>query len=192
MNNAKVYALADKFEVLDLKELAKSKFEISLTKDPPAEVISEVIGFVYGHTPSDDRSLRDLLADYCAKEIDQLQTCPEFRSIMENVGAFCFDLSLGLIASRQVFMSERTCLTKEKKLLFQEIATLKEEMERLERVTNTQQARAEAKLEKARDLLNDNVECRHCSTDFSCYFENLNMHSQAPRLRCTKCQTKHT
>ena len=193
MNNAKVYALADRFEVLDLKELAKSKFEISFTKDPSAEVISEVIGFVYGHTPSNDRSLRDLLADYCAKQTYRLQTCPEFRSIMESVGAFCFDLSLGLIASRQVFMSEHTCLTKEKNLLFQENATLKEEMERLERVTKTQQAHAEAKLEQAKDLLNTNSSCRHCSANFFCYFENLNMYSQAAlQLRCAECQTRHT
>ena len=106
MNNAKVYALADKFEVLDLKELAKSKFEISLTKDPSVEVISEVIGFVYDHTPPNDRSLRDLLVDYCAKRTDRLRTCVELRSTMENVGAFCFDLLLR-------FMSECTCLTKE-------------------------------------------------------------------------------
>ena len=106
MNNTKVYVLADKFEVLDLKELAKSKFEISLTKDLSVEVISEVIGFVYDHTPSDDRSLRDLLVDYCAKQTDRLQTCAEFRSTVENVGAFCLDMLLR-------FMSECTCLTKE-------------------------------------------------------------------------------
>ena len=106
MNNAKVYALADRFEVLDLKELAKSKFKISLTKDPPVEAISEVINFVYGHTPFNDRSLRNLLVDYCAKQIDQLQTSAGFRSTMENVGAFCLDLLLQFTSERKALKAK--------------------------------------------------------------------------------------
>ncbi|MCJ1263408.1 hypothetical protein MMC22_003278 [Lobaria immixta] len=60
-NNVRVYAIADKYDIPGLKELAKSKFWILVAS---AELIlnhPSIIYEIYNTTPSTDRGLRDIV-----------------------------------------------------------------------------------------------------------------------------------
>lgn len=68
-NNVKVYAIADKYVIPGLKELARTKFRnlassIELLLDFPS-----IISKIYDTTPAEDHGLRDIVMDVCAPHV---------------------------------------------------------------------------------------------------------------------------
>ena len=59
--NARIYSLADKYEILVLKGLAKTKFELVARADWNTIEYPLSIEIIYESTPSSDRGLRDIV-----------------------------------------------------------------------------------------------------------------------------------
>ncbi|KAI9753456.1 MAG: hypothetical protein M4579_005140 [Chaenotheca gracillima] len=67
MNNALVYAFADKYDIIGLKELAKTKFLRSLETNFSKLRHLEVVQAVFETTPDSDDGLRDMMAIHCSE-----------------------------------------------------------------------------------------------------------------------------
>lgn len=85
--NALVYSIADKYEIEDLKALAKVKFETFAfaawnCKDFPA-----IVAQVFDTTPESDLGLRDVVSLICAKHIDEILTSEVWSDLLTDNGA---------------------------------------------------------------------------------------------------------
>ena len=69
MNNIGLYALAEKYNISALKELAKTKFESCKVPDK-ASHSREVIGAIFDSTPDTDSGLRDIVISRAANASD--------------------------------------------------------------------------------------------------------------------------
>lgn len=90
--HAKVYAIAEKYNIKPLKDLACTKFEIAADRDWYSPYFPVTIGFVYTSTPPDDRGLRDIVVKLSRDHLKPLLDRPEFESMMEDNGDFGKDL----------------------------------------------------------------------------------------------------
>jgi hypothetical protein len=90
--NARVYALADKYDVRGLKAFSSKKFKNSLATPWSSEVFSEIIRVVYESTPSTDRGLRSIVTETARKRGNCLMDCTEFRVLLESAPDFTIDL----------------------------------------------------------------------------------------------------
>lgn len=82
--NAKVYALADKYQITALKDLAKDKFEAALSSGWDIIGFPEVIGMVYTTTLASDRALRDCLAPFLVKHKEDLRENEAFMGLVRG------------------------------------------------------------------------------------------------------------
>ena len=65
LNNVAVYAIAEKYDIPELKELAQVKFESSLGDQEPHSNLPIIVNAVWETTPSSDRGMRDVVFEYC-------------------------------------------------------------------------------------------------------------------------------
>lgn len=82
--NAKVYALADKYQIGPLKDLAKEKFSAALKSGWDIVNFPEVIEAVYRTTLASDRALRDCLAPFMKKHIEELRKHKGFMGLVSD------------------------------------------------------------------------------------------------------------
>ena len=67
MNNIRVYALADKYNIPALKELAKTKFETCVTaRRPEITRFAEIVDSIFNSTPETDPGLRAIVISRAA------------------------------------------------------------------------------------------------------------------------------
>lgn len=90
--HAKVYAIAEKYNIKPLKDLARTKFEKAADRDWDSPYFPITTGFVYTSTPPDDRGLRDIVIKLSKDHLKSLLDRPEFESMMEDNGDFGKDL----------------------------------------------------------------------------------------------------
>ncbi|KAE9973043.1 hypothetical protein BLS_003780 [Venturia inaequalis] len=94
MFHAKVYAIADKYDVPKLKILASEHFVRSFaTAESTVRDIAETIEYVYDSTPESDRCLRDIVVHIAADRTSDFYRCPEFEAMAGTVSDFCNDLA---------------------------------------------------------------------------------------------------
>lgn len=82
--NATVYALADKYQITALKNLAKYKFESALHSGWDIVNFSEVVGMVYTTTLASDRALRDCLAPFLVRHKKDLRENEAFMGLVRG------------------------------------------------------------------------------------------------------------
>ncbi|KAL8920631.1 MAG: hypothetical protein Q9208_006113 [Pyrenodesmia sp. 3 TL-2023] len=70
-NNVLVYALAEKYDIQPLKDLAKEKFELRSATPWEDDDLVAVTELVHNVTPATDRGLRDLTVRHCSEHIDR-------------------------------------------------------------------------------------------------------------------------
>ena len=87
-----VYALAEKYGIRYLKELACSNFKQAADTDWESPFYPATISAVYTSTLPGDRSLRDITVANSKIHIDSLLKNPEFETMMEENGEFGKDL----------------------------------------------------------------------------------------------------
>ena len=110
MNNIHVYAIADKYNMPALKELAKTKFINN--KSPPnaasATAFSEVINAIFHSTPDTDSGLRDVVIQRCSRAIvlEKILENDLLASVIRDHGTF----ALGILReiSRSTARSRRS------------------------------------------------------------------------------------
>lgn len=98
-NNALVYALAEKYEIVELKSLAIERFNARAGAGGGtgftwlSDDFSDIVRAVYEMTPDNDRGLRDVLTEICAENLsDQMLDSDDFKNIAAHFGVFCLDL----------------------------------------------------------------------------------------------------
>ncbi|PLB47857.1 hypothetical protein P170DRAFT_465392 [Aspergillus steynii IBT 23096] len=94
--NIRVYQIADKYVVPQLKQLAKEKFEIVLKACWQMDDFPTAIAEGYGCTPKEDRGLRDPLVKISHEHITQLLAKDDFQTALEETTGFAADLAQGL------------------------------------------------------------------------------------------------
>lgn len=73
MTNTEVYGIAERLDIPDLKELAKSKFEKSIGNNPCSfDDFSGIVRRVLQVTPSKDKGLREVCVDICVRSYDRM------------------------------------------------------------------------------------------------------------------------
>ncbi|QDS67630.1 hypothetical protein FKW77_004415 [Venturia effusa] len=90
----RVYALAEKYNIPNLKNLACEHFvrTFAITESSVRDM-AETIEYVYDSTPESDRRLRDVVVHVAADRTSEFYRCPEFETMAGNVGEFCNDLA---------------------------------------------------------------------------------------------------
>ncbi|KAL8895564.1 MAG: hypothetical protein Q9207_008116, partial [Kuettlingeria erythrocarpa] len=103
-NNITVYALAGKYDIQDLKDLATEKFRSR--SDPYFWMQSDLflaLEVIYSNTPSGDRGLRDIISKLCAIRTDEFSENPRFRELMCKDGSMALDV---LVHSRTIYKND--------------------------------------------------------------------------------------
>ncbi|KAL8785822.1 MAG: hypothetical protein Q9213_003129 [Squamulea squamosa] len=91
-NNVLVYAIADKYDIDLLKELAQTKFEIRVADKWAVSDVLKVLPNVYTTTPTTDRGLRKPMLDVCLRYMEQLMCDMNFRLLLQEDAGLCFDV----------------------------------------------------------------------------------------------------
>ncbi len=93
LNDISVYAIADKYCIPNLKELAISKFRSLAYSVWPHYDFPAIVISAYDSTPDNDEELRDTVATICARHIDDvLQDKSSSALKMKNIGIIGFDM----------------------------------------------------------------------------------------------------
>ena len=124
MNNVVVYAIAQKYDINELKELATLKFRRLLCLNVPNYAILTIIGAVYETSFITDPGLRLVAASYCAHHSTHFLADDRLPSIIEHYSEF------GLDVLREVSMySARNA--KEQQHFYKQLVTLYKGMAQL-------------------------------------------------------------
>lgn len=91
-NNVLVYALADKYDIDLLKELAHTKFQIRTADEWAVSEIVNVLQNVYTTTPTTDRRLRTVMLQVCLRYMEDLMQDETFRQLLHGDASLCFDV----------------------------------------------------------------------------------------------------
>lgn len=91
LNNVDVYAIAEKYNLPALKELAAKKFRRDICKCPLTG-LTVIAHKAYTSTPSTDRGIRDLVIQICETNFDQIKDARDIGAVMEANGDFGYDM----------------------------------------------------------------------------------------------------
>jgi hypothetical protein len=89
ITNAKVYIIADKYDVQALKNWAATKYEEVLPKSWNNSAFTESARIIYDNTPETDRILRDVIVQGASENIDGLLDRGKFVDLLKSHGTFC-------------------------------------------------------------------------------------------------------
>lgn len=92
MNDVRVYAIADKYVIPGLKELAKTKFANLASSTELVLRFPTVICEIYDTTPPEDRGLRDIVTDICCLSVQEIVRHNEWSDAVRTHVDFVFDL----------------------------------------------------------------------------------------------------
>ena len=83
--HAEVYAIADKYDLPELSELAMSKFSKELMWDHDRTEFLRSVPKVYDLTPDSNRGLRDVVVAYVRQHAEELREGKELASLFDSV-----------------------------------------------------------------------------------------------------------
>ncbi|EMC94015.1 hypothetical protein BAUCODRAFT_74825 [Baudoinia panamericana UAMH 10762] len=89
--HTRVYALAEKYDIPSLKQLAKIKFEMAMACNYDSPDFPDVLFEVYCSTIDNDRGLRDTVCE-AFKCHPQLATTPDVRAAIQDLPSLALDL----------------------------------------------------------------------------------------------------
>ena len=198
MSNVLVYAVAEKYDIPDLKALAKRKFQDVAESKWPLDDFHAVAEAVFSTTPDGDMGLRQTILDVCEEHFQEILRDEESRAGFLSVQAIA---AVVLNAAVRKFDQDKVLL---------EGSTAKEIEMRIE--LSVAKADAKEALKRKEDWISEfdsllkraeNIDgCRHCHEDFNGSLERVvpsfrfASHGGTPeslgmQLRCAKCRTKH-
>jgi hypothetical protein len=176
--NMRVYALAEKYEIHQLKEFAKSRFSKQAWDNWSSLEFLDVLGWVFDSTPSSDQGLRDVVTQVCSKNIRSLITNETFRNTITDIPC------LGTSLLQRV--SEETGAT---------ITGLREELAK----ASKKKGKMREERDKARALLDRAIEltnldyCRFGCTGSRTFLKRSTSNSQDTIIMtCSGCGADHT
>ena len=189
MNNVLVYAIAEKYDIPDLKALAKHKFQDLAWSKWPHEDLHAVVESVFSTTPDNDMGLRQVVLDICEEHFEDILRQEEFRAgflEVHTIAAVVHGAAVRRIDHDKILLDDalakQTAMRNE---LSQARADVKEAL--------NQKYDWPSQLDALFKSVNKIDASRHCHEEFQWYLERLgNAQNLGMRLRCAKCQTKHT
>lgn len=72
MNNVVVYAVAQKYDIPELKELAKERLTKSLREGGLMADLPSIVDAIYETTPSTEVGLRNVATAFCKDSIEEI------------------------------------------------------------------------------------------------------------------------
>ena len=187
MNNVLVYAVAEKYDIPELKELAKSRFQTLVRSKWPHDDFDAVIESIFSTTPDEDIGLRQIVLDICEENFeDILKTRDSRAGFLENqaIAAVVLDAAVRKIDQDKMLLDEA---------LAKQIALGAELLEANEDKQEAINDRNEwtSKLDSKLNNINDFKSCRHCHEQFQWLLERtMGFGSLGMQLRCRCCRTK--
>ena len=103
--NACIYALADKYEIPELKEVAKQKTMAAMETEWKKECFLDAIHLVWATTPSSDRGLRDCYIPIISKHRTDLRAREDFMDVLrlrQDLAVDILEVTWGIIAKPRV------------------------------------------------------------------------------------------
>lgn len=110
MNNVVVYAIAEKYNIVELEELAKAKFEECLDQLVLSELyLPPIVDAIYGTTPSTDQGLRGVIVSTCVFWAEEILSDANAHCLINDHG----ELGLGMLLELVPFREEKTARLRE-------------------------------------------------------------------------------
>jgi hypothetical protein len=97
--NAKVYIIADKYEIQALKDLAAAKYKSVLPKTWNSSAFTESSGLVYNNTLDTDRMLRNAIVQEASKHVKILLDRGEFVDLLESRGDLAVEVLKNVVSN---------------------------------------------------------------------------------------------
>lgn len=107
--NAKVYSIADKYNIPTLKSQAIEKSRKSVETCWSMDDFPHAIREIYSSTPGNDRGLRDLVVKIACEHMETLSERPEFRILLEEACGFAADVVLFMAKDRFEHIKTHKC-----------------------------------------------------------------------------------
>lgn len=178
-SSVRVYALADKYDISPLKELARQKFCNWAENNWACEDFSTVAREVFESTPKDDRGLRDIIIQLVAKHADIFIQNDGLRQLIEDIG----DLGLGVLCQLFETHSEtESALTSRIEDLENENAVLNRQLKDVELGLKRKSKDIDSTISKINNL----VDCQRCKNGFNVSVEAYMFGGLT--IRCKGCQ----
>jgi hypothetical protein len=135
LNNVYVYAIAEKYFIEGLKEMARERFQSQAESLLFVGEFAEIITELYQSTLSSDRGLRDIVSSICAQQGKTIVNSPHLSaSIVEN-GEFGLDILRETVKNGEEWVEKATtknaALRKNVETKKEQIAAIKTTMTRL-------------------------------------------------------------
>ena len=92
ITNAKVYIIADKYDVQALKKWAATKYKEVLPKSWNNSAFTESARIIYDNTPETDWMLRDVIVQGVSENVNRLLDRGEFVDLLKSHGTFAADV----------------------------------------------------------------------------------------------------
>lgn len=191
MNNVLVYAVAEKYDIPELKALAKHKFQTLASSRWPHDGFHANMECISTTTPDNDMGLRQIVLDVCAQHFYDILKDEESRAgLLENQAI----TDVVLNAAVRKIDQDRMLLNE---AVVKQIAIRKEhcqadaDKQEAVRQKNMWMSQLDSSLERANKVL----KCRNCHEDFQWCLERLPLSlllydELRIQLRCGICRTK--
>ncbi|KAL8730526.1 MAG: hypothetical protein Q9166_003975 [cf. Caloplaca sp. 2 TL-2023] len=190
LNNVRVYALADKYDIQDLKVFAKSKFESRSSSAAWEDIdILAVLEEVYSTTPSADRGLRDIMAKTCSSHLKNIISCSRFREYVQKDGTLGFELLSRVYSSKEAQWQLSLLKTTEAQELKSQLESKEKELREREVEIRNGKLEAARDLEQMKLVIGRYGACRHCKKSLDLDFSSRLCGRLL--LRCNQCGTKY-
>jgi len=182
-SSVRVYAIADKYDIPPLKELARQKFSNWAESNWDCVEFPAMVREIFESTPRTDRGLREVVLGLVTKHVDDLLKKADFRIVLEEIGELGCRVLLQLVAKHS-----------------EEKSDLEHDMEKLEtrasllmvQLLDCQQHLRDKSMELAATTrrINELDACRHCGQRFGIEVGDSRV-GVAAVIRCTSCRTRH-
>lgn len=100
--HAKVYVMAEKYDVPALKALSKEKYEAAASTAWDDIIFTESLKLIYEETPDSDTLFRDVAAKAAAAHLAKLVDRVEFEELCKINGEIGFDILNASLSSRSL------------------------------------------------------------------------------------------
>ena len=187
MNDVLVYAVAEKYDIRELKDLAKHKFRTLASSKWPQDDFHAVTEAVFSTTPETDMGLRQIVMDICGEHSEDILRDKESRVMFfeeKAIAAVVLDAAVRkidqLVKLLDGALAEQVTLG---------IILLKAEAEK--RIALEQKSAWPSQLDVVLQHANDLEICRHCQRKARWLLERVyDSGVLAIQARCSFCGTK--
>ena len=184
MNDVLVYAVAEKYDIPELKDLAMHKFRTLASSRWSQDDFHVATEAVFSTTPETDIGLRQIVLDICKEHSEDILRDKEFRAmIFENkaIAAVVLDAAVQKLDQHKMLLDEALV----------EQATLSKDLEAENKVAKVALEKCSAwtsQLDGVLQCIQVPQACRHCDKKPKWLFERFdNYGTLGIQLRCPHC-----